>query len=108
MELRITVTLAGVGTLDEDAGDELLDALLARLADVGPVLAQNTETGMLDVTVSIAADDADVADLLDATKDLLVQIGFALAEGDHEEAHPEHIEMDVVHDTSDAPKLAAA
>ena len=62
MEYRVTVTFGGLEG-DEGAGERTLEALHRTHPEVGPVVSQNRDTGVLSVTIALDADGpAEVAD----------------------------------------------
>jgi hypothetical protein len=57
---RLMLTVSEYGHSPEN-GELLLDAFMTTHPEVGPVVAQNVETGSLSVTIAIAAADASEA-----------------------------------------------
>jgi hypothetical protein len=56
LEYRLTMTIAEHGFSDE-AAERCLDALLALHPETGPVVAQNTDSGHLTITIALDATD---------------------------------------------------
>lgn len=60
MEFRLTITVDAYGGL-EGSGERVLEGFLEAHSEVGPVVSQNLESGMLSVTFSLPAEDLDQA-----------------------------------------------
>ena len=71
---RFRVTIDGYGR-DEDAAEHFLEAFVAVHREVGPVVAQNTESNTLSVVYSLEAADLDEA--VDAARPIFLEAAGA-------------------------------
>jgi hypothetical protein len=81
MEVQMTLTLDELGHITADEADRLLDELLARLPDNGPVLGQDLAEGTLSIVFAFTAEPSETNDLLpgvDSLRPLMEQVRQAI------------------------------